>query len=122
MGMIDLHTHSNASDGILSPEGLVDLAVAAGVDALALTDHDTAGGIDAFVAAGKATGLEVVPGVEISTEHALGSLHILGYYVDWKDPSFRKVLDANEQTRRGRTPRAGRGRPAPAARRPRPPA
>ncbi|MBD2109483.1 PHP domain-containing protein [Nodosilinea sp. FACHB-13] len=77
--MLDLHSHTTFSDGTLSPAALVAAAIAAGVKALAITDHDTvAGWDDAIAAAGDA--LEVVPGVELSTVENGRSLHILGFY------------------------------------------
>lgn len=77
--MLDLHSHTTFSDGTLSPAELVAAAIAVGVKALAITDHDTLAGWDeAIAAAGDA--LEVVPGVELSTVENGRSLHILGFY------------------------------------------
>ena len=77
--MLDLHSHTTHSDGTLTPAELVAAAIAAGVKALAITDHDTLAGWDeAIDAAGQA--LEVVPGVELSTAENGRSLHILGFY------------------------------------------
>lgn len=77
--MLELHCHTTCSDGTLSPEELVAAAIAAGVKALAITDHDTLAGWDrAQSAAGDR--LEIVPGLELSTVHRERSLHILGYY------------------------------------------
>ena len=79
---IDLHTHSSVSDGTESPAELVAAAVAAGLDVVALTDHDsTAGWTSAFVAA-EGTGITVVPGLELSTQLDYASVHVLGYLVD----------------------------------------
>ena len=79
---IDLHTHSSVSDGTESPAELVGAAVAAGLDVVALTDHDsTAGWYSAFVAA-EGTGITVVPGLELSTQLDYASVHVLGYLVD----------------------------------------
>ncbi|MFQ4136091.1 PHP domain-containing protein [Nodosilinea sp. PGN35] len=79
--MLDLHSHTTFSDGTLSPAALVAAAIAAGLKALAITDHDTLAGWDeAIAAAGDA--LEVVPGVELSTVENGRSLHILGFYPD----------------------------------------
>jgi 3',5'-nucleoside bisphosphate phosphatase len=78
--MIELHTHTTYSDGILTPQQLVDRAAHAGVKALAITDHDTLHGWDEAIAAAKQYQMEIVPGVELSTVHHGRSLHILGYY------------------------------------------
>lgn len=79
--MLELHCHTTCSDGTLTPEELVAAAIAAGVKALAITDHDTLAGWErAITAAGDA--LEIIPGLELSTVHNERSLHILGYYPD----------------------------------------
>ncbi|NJK57894.1 MAG: PHP domain-containing protein [Pleurocapsa sp. SU_5_0] len=75
--MIELHTHTTYSDGILTPQQLVDRAAIAGVQALAITDHDTLHGWDEAIAAAKQYQLEIVPGVELSTVHNGRSLHNL---------------------------------------------
>lgn len=80
--MIDLHAHTTASDGSLTPTELVALAQATGLRALAVTDHDTTAGVAEAVAAGKAAGVEVVPGVELSVEYPHGQFHLLGYLID----------------------------------------
>ena len=90
--MIDLHTHSTFSDGSWTPEELVEAAVAAGVTALALTDHDTTAGLPRFLAASAARGIDAVPGVEISAEFNPGSLHVLGYFVPADDPDLEREL------------------------------
>jgi predicted metal-dependent phosphoesterase TrpH len=78
--MIELHTHTTYSDGILTPQQLVARAAQNGVKALAITDHDTLHGWDEAIAAAKPYNLEIIPGVELSTVHNGRSLHILGYY------------------------------------------
>jgi 3',5'-nucleoside bisphosphate phosphatase len=78
--MIELHTHTTYSDGILTPQQLVDRAAHAGVKALAITDHDTLHGWNEAIAAAKQYQMEIIPGVELSTVHNGRSLHILGYY------------------------------------------
>ncbi|WP_319420736.1 PHP domain-containing protein [Pleurocapsa sp. FMAR1] len=78
--MIELHTHTTYSDGILTPQQLVERAAKAGVKALAITDHDTLQGWDEAIAAATPHNMEIVPGVELSTVHNERSLHILGYY------------------------------------------
>ncbi len=80
--MLELHCHTTFSDGTLTPTQLVQAAVVAGVQALAITDHDTLAGWDEAFTAGAACELEIVPGVELSTVHNGRSLHILGFYPD----------------------------------------
>lgn len=78
---VDLHMHSNASDGLYTPARLVELSAGFGLAAIALTDHDTFSGIDEAVRAGAAHGVEVVPGIELSTYEGDREYHVLGYYV-----------------------------------------
>lgn len=80
-GVIDLHTHSTMSDGSDSPEELVDLAAKAGLRAFALTDHDRLDGIAAARARAAEAGIELVPGTEISCQHA-GTMHMLVYFLE----------------------------------------
>lgn len=78
--MLELHCHTTYSDGTLTPTELVAEAAAAGVKALAITDHDTLGGWDEAIKAAQPHHIEIVPGVELSTVYNERSLHILGYY------------------------------------------
>ena len=89
---IDLHTHSTASDGTLTPEELVREALAAGLSAVALTDHDTVAGVDAFVAAAQGTPLRAIPGVEIAASWYGGSLHLVGLFIDPREPELLAML------------------------------
>jgi hypothetical protein len=77
---IDLHTHSDRSDGTFEPAEVVRRAAAIGLDVVALTDHDTTEGLGEAVAAGVELGVEVVPGVELSAEHQRTSVHVLCYW------------------------------------------
>ena len=86
MDYVDLHVHSAASDGSLSPRELVAEAKAQGMRAIALTDHDTIEGLEEALAAGADLGLEVIPGIEISADHEPGSMHILGLFIDHHHP------------------------------------
>jgi len=79
--MLELHCHTTCSDGTLTPEALVEAAIAAGVQALAITDHDTLAGWDRAVSAA-GDRLEIIPGIELSTVHRERSLHLLGFYPD----------------------------------------
>lgn len=101
-GPIDLHTHSSVSDGTETPTELVRAALAAGIDTIAITDHDsTAGWEEAFDAAG-GTGLTVIPGMELSTRREWRSIHLLAYLVDPEN------LDLREETLRIREARLAR--------------
>ncbi len=103
--MIDLHVHTNASDGTKAPAEVVRLAAAKGLRAIAITDHDTVEGVAEAVAEGKAVGVEVVPGVEISADFRRGILHILGYFVRTDDPALLESLGRLKQGREERTPK-----------------
>lgn len=117
-GFIDLHVHSNCSDGTLSPRALVDYAMQKGVKAFALTDHDTVSGLEKAIgyadslraarssqndmqkqnAAGFAPAAccipEVIPGIEFSTEYQGRDIHILGLYIDYKKKAFTEKLQS----------------------------
>jgi predicted metal-dependent phosphoesterase TrpH len=84
--LIDLHCHTNASDGEKTPEVLVAKAIERNIRAIAVTDHDTTAGIARAVAAAEGTGLEIVPGVEFSSCHLDHEIHILGFFIPYKDP------------------------------------
>jgi len=99
---IDLHTHSSVSDGTDVPETLVRNAVDAGLDVIALTDHDTFDGWNAAVAAGREHGLTVLGGVEISTGLLGAAVHLLGYL---PDPDFGPLVTELEQIRAHRNGR-----------------
>jgi predicted metal-dependent phosphoesterase TrpH len=88
MRTIDLHTHSTASDGSLHPAELMRQAKTAGLSAIALSDHDTIGGLAEAHAEADAIGLELVPAIEVSLSYSGSSLHMLGYLIDYKDPAL----------------------------------
>lgn len=90
--MIDLHVHSTASDGTLTPKEIVEQAETVGLTALALTDHDTVQGIDEAARAAEAKPLTFVPGVEISAVIKKGALHIVGLFIDPKAPALLETL------------------------------
>jgi len=100
--MIDLHTHSTFSDGSLTPEELVARAREVGLTAMALTDHDSTGGVGRFMAACAAAGLDGIPGVEISADVKRGTLHMLGYLIDPREPTLQAAL---RRIREGRAER-----------------
>jgi len=103
--VIDLHTHSTASDGTLTPEALVELAAKKKLTAIALTDHDTVAGVPRAVEAGRKAGVEVVPGVEVSVDSERGAVHLLGYFVRPDDPSLQAKLAQWCQARQQRARR-----------------
>ena len=104
MNIIDLHVHSTKSDGTLTPSELVQYAIEKGLSAFALTDHDTTEGIDEAIEAanrhneaiknGTIEGLplEVIPGIEFSTEYMGRDIHILGLYIDYNSPAFKDKI------------------------------
>ncbi|MGH7724188.1 MAG: PHP domain-containing protein [Candidatus Eiseniibacteriota bacterium] len=91
-GFVDLHTHSLHSDGTLSPTQVVEKALARGLVALALTDHDSVDGLDEARARADGTGLELIAGVELSAHDGGTEVHVLGYFVDDHDAEFRQSL------------------------------
>jgi len=97
---IDLHTHSHCSDGSLSPTDLVRRAHAAGLALLALTDHDTVAGLDEARGAAARTGLQLVPGVEISASWHAQAIHVLGLWIDPAEPRLLANLNAQAERRR----------------------
>lgn len=106
MKLIDLHTHSTASDGSLTPTELVRAGMEAGLAALALTDHDSIDGLAEALAAGQGLEMEVVPGVEISVQRpGGGSMHMLGLWVDHKDPGLKQGLARLQEARAERNPK-----------------
>ncbi len=97
---IDLHLHSHCSDGAYSPRELVRKAKAAGLKTIALTDHDSVEGITEAVAAGKECGVEVIPGVELSLNYEeYSGIHLLGYYLNWRNPLLNEALTELRQVR-----------------------
>jgi len=105
---VDLHTHSTASDGELTPSALVQLALTRGLTTIALTDHDAVGGLDAAIAAARGTALEVIPGVELSTDVPQNEVHLLGYFMDWHAAHFQAMLEKFREGRCGRAEKMAR--------------
>lgn len=106
---IDLHVHSTASDGTLSPHALIDLARKSKLGAIALTDHDSVSGARQVVAGGVPTDIHFLTGVEISAAPpsiypGKGSFHILGYGIDLFDPTLTKALETLQASRKNRNP------------------
>ena len=104
MNIVDLHVHSTKSDGSMTPTELVNYAIEKGLSAFALTDHDTTDGIDEALEAAKKHNielnngsksglpLEVIPGIEFSTEYLGKDIHILGLYIDYNSPAFKNKI------------------------------
>ena len=103
MSEVDLHLHSTASDGLLSPEDVVRKSAEHGLTTIAITDHDTVDGIAPALTAARAfPGLKVIPGVEISTDVPNGEVHILGYFIDYTDQELLVRLEKMRNSRRER--------------------
>ena len=107
MENFDLHNHSTASDGLLSPKQLIELATRTGTDAIALTDHDNTDGLEEARAAARETGIGFIPGVEISASWGDTTLHVVGLHVDPESPVLKQGLDSIRQGRIGRARRIG---------------
>jgi 3',5'-nucleoside bisphosphate phosphatase len=104
MSRIDLHLHTTHSDGSLSAAEVLQLAHKAKVTALAITDHDIVTGIPEAIAAGAELGIEIIPGVEISSYINNSELHILGYCIDWRDSELNRRLATLRESRHTRNP------------------
>jgi len=105
MGYVDLHLHTTASDGVMSPSEIVRYAKAKGLQAIAITDHDTIGGIAEGLEEGEKLGFEVIPAIEISAEYSPGSMHLLGYFIDTHHPLLNEKLGELQKARAERNPR-----------------
>ncbi len=106
MSYVDLHCHSTASDGTLAPAEVVQLAKRNNLTALALTDHDTVGGVAEAAEEARKVGIDFIAGIEISAEYpAPGTLHILGYGVDPTNPALAKLTETLLAGRDNRNPR-----------------
>jgi 3',5'-nucleoside bisphosphate phosphatase len=105
MSRLDLHLHTTHSDGSFTPTEVIDFAQKAGVTALAITDHDiTTGILEATVAGGK-HGIDVIPGIEISSILGDSELHILGYFLDYQDTRLNERLARLRESRHRRNPK-----------------
>jgi hypothetical protein len=105
MGNIDLHLHTTASDGVMTPSQIVNYAKSKGLLAIAITDHDTIEGLEEGLLEGERIGLEVIPGIEISAEHSPGSMHLLGFFLDIHHPILKERLGYLQRARAERNPR-----------------
>ncbi|MDI3547632.1 MAG: 3,5-nucleoside bisphosphate phosphatase [Halanaerobiales bacterium] len=100
--LVDLHIHTTASDGSMTPEEVVEKAIELGYRAIAITDHDTIEGIPSAIKAAEGSHLEVIPGIEINTDVEIGELHILGYFIDYHYPPLLEELKKLNIMRRKR--------------------
>jgi predicted metal-dependent phosphoesterase TrpH len=99
----DLHVHTTASDGRLSPQELVSLAVKLELDVVAITDHDSIDGVlPAINAAETFSDFTIIPGVEIGTDVTSGEIHVLGYFIDYTDSNLVEILGNLRDSREGR--------------------
>jgi 3',5'-nucleoside bisphosphate phosphatase len=105
MNQVDLHCHTTASDGALTPTDLVTRGTGLGLKVIAITDHDATTGVEEALATGAEMGVDVIPGVEINTDVPGSEVHILGYFLDHRDPVLNDTL---LRLREGRVGRARR--------------
>ncbi len=102
MTLIDLHTHSTASDGTDTPEELVDLVAKAGIKSFALTDHDTINGFAQAKLRADTLGIKVIPACEIAVEYMGHEVHLLAYWVNTLSPTFLNFLSSLRELREQR--------------------
>ena len=95
----DLHVHTFYSDSTFSPEEVVSCAKEKGLAAIAICDHDTVDGIDPCMTIGLEKGVEIIPGIEMSVEMMDAEIHVLGYFIDWKQDWLRKKLKEIQDSR-----------------------
>lgn len=104
MARLDLHLHTTFSDGSFPPAEVLARAHKAGVTALAITDHDIVDGLPEAFEAGSRLGIEVIPGIEISSQYHGSEIHILGYFLDWQDPLLHTRMAQLRESRHVRNP------------------
>jgi predicted metal-dependent phosphoesterase TrpH len=97
--VIDLHLHTTASDGLLQPSELVDMAWRAGIKTMSVTDHDTVAAVAEVAAAAKSSGLGFVPGIEITAIYEHRDIHVLAYFFDPGDAEFNTFLERQRSDR-----------------------
>ncbi|MBT9138121.1 MAG: 5'-3' exoribonuclease [Syntrophomonadaceae bacterium] len=97
---VDLHLHTNFSDGTFSPKEVVERSIKCGLRAISITDHDNTDGIAPAISAARGSGLEIVPGVELSADGKNNQeMHILGYYIQWENNQLQDELRNLQDTR-----------------------
>ena len=102
---VDLHVHTTVSDGTFSPGDIVRMAAKENLKAIAITDHDSVDGNQEAIDAGRQFGVEIIPGIEISAEFGPGTLHILGYYLDYTYGPLLEKMEFLDMARKRRNPR-----------------
>lgn len=100
--LADLHVHTYYSDGLFSPEKVVEISLKLGLSAVSITDHDCVEGIEAAVRAASGTDLEIIPGIELSSVIKDREVHILGYFIDKEEPVLVSRLGRMKENRLGR--------------------
>lgn len=96
---VDLHVHTNYSDGHYSPEQVIKLAKEKNINTIGIVDHDTVAGIEESIFYGEKLGVNVIPGIEISTDIDNKEVHLLGYFIDYKNKEFLEYLDFFQKER-----------------------
>jgi len=96
---VDLHLHTTASDGSLTPEQVVEHAARLNLKTIAISDHDTVNGIDEALTVGKKLGVEVIPAVELSSKYDSRDMHVLGYFIDHKSDGLYHSLKSLRKAR-----------------------
>jgi len=99
---IDLHIHTTASDGLLTPEEVLKIAKKEELCAISITDHDTIDGYLATKELAADMGIELIPGVELSMSYKGEDFHLLGYFIDYENPEFVKKINSFQEERRVR--------------------
>lgn len=100
--MIDLHTHTKASDGEFTPKELIDLAISKHMTAIAITDHDTVDGLEEAEEYAKDKDITLIPGIELEAKVEKGQMHILGLFIDYNNKEFKEKLNAIREYRNSR--------------------
>jgi predicted metal-dependent phosphoesterase TrpH len=98
----DLHIHTTYSDGTCSPKEIFSLATKAGLNVISITDHDTVAALQESVALAEEHKIEFIPGIEFTCEVPKTEVHILGYFIDWKEPSFQGIVKKIQGSREQR--------------------
>jgi len=102
MQYADLHIHTTASDGVLAPKEVLKWAFKKGLKAISITDHDTVSGMTEALSINKLTDLEIIPGIELNSEHNDEEVHVLGYYFNYNNKGFLEKLREIQQFRHDR--------------------
>jgi predicted metal-dependent phosphoesterase TrpH len=98
----DLHVHTNASDGVLTPQEIFEMAMQANLHGISITDHDTVDALEKCESISFNYGLDFIPGIELSTDYKGVEVHILGYYINYRDKDFLEFLKVLQGARRTR--------------------